>query len=132
MDKIYYTAIIEQADTGFGVFFPDLPGCVTAADTLTEAIANAEAVLSLHLNGMGQDAVAFPKPRLPTQIEADPEVEEVARVMIGALPETEKIRVNVIIERNLLNAIDAVARNRSSFLAEAARARLGLVTAAKD
>ena len=39
----HYVAIIEDAgpDKAIGVWFPDLPGCFSAGDTLDEAIQNA-------------------------------------------------------------------------------------------
>jgi hypothetical protein len=37
----FYTAIVEKAKNGFGVFFPDLPGCTSFGRTVEEAAANA-------------------------------------------------------------------------------------------
>jgi predicted RNase H-like HicB family nuclease len=31
-----YVVVIEQGDTSFGAYSPDLPGCVAVADTLEE------------------------------------------------------------------------------------------------
>lgn len=36
MGRVHYPAIIERGPEGFGVFFPDLPGCVSAGDTQEE------------------------------------------------------------------------------------------------
>lgn len=44
----HYVAIVEAAgaDKAVGVWFPDLPGCFSAGDTMDEALLNApEAVL---------------------------------------------------------------------------------------
>jgi predicted RNase H-like HicB family nuclease len=43
----YYIAVIHKdADSDFGVSFPDLPGCITAGRTLDEArVMAAEALL---------------------------------------------------------------------------------------
>lgn len=43
----YYPAIIEQAEGGFGVFFPNMPGCSSAGASLREAAPNAEEVLQV-------------------------------------------------------------------------------------
>jgi predicted RNase H-like HicB family nuclease len=52
MQQQYFTAIIEAGgNSGYGVYFPDLPGCVSAGDTIEEAARNAEEALSLHLRG---------------------------------------------------------------------------------
>jgi predicted RNase H-like HicB family nuclease len=39
----HYVAIVEDAgpDKAVGVWFPDLPGCFSAGDSLDEAIRNA-------------------------------------------------------------------------------------------
>ena len=48
-----YTAIIEAASDGtFGVFFPDVPGCTSAGDTIEEATTNAAEALEFHLENM--------------------------------------------------------------------------------
>lgn len=44
----HYVAIVEEEEgKAVGVWFPDLPGCVSAGDTLDEAIANAAEALTL-------------------------------------------------------------------------------------
>ena len=44
----YYIAVIHKdADSDFGVSFPDLPGCITAGRTLDEACAMATEALAL-------------------------------------------------------------------------------------
>lgn len=46
----YYPAIVEgDAKSGYSVFFPDLPGCTSGADTLQEAALNAERALDGHI-----------------------------------------------------------------------------------
>jgi hypothetical protein len=37
MPIVYYPAIIERGRRGYGVFFPDLPGCTSTGRTVTEA-----------------------------------------------------------------------------------------------
>ena len=46
----HYPAIVEgDAETGYSVFFPDLPGCTSGGDTLQEAALNAEEALAGHI-----------------------------------------------------------------------------------
>ncbi|HET6377951.1 MAG TPA: type II toxin-antitoxin system HicB family antitoxin [Methylocella sp.] len=43
-----YIAIVEEEEgMAFGVWFPDLPGCISAGDTLDEAMSNAAEALKL-------------------------------------------------------------------------------------
>ena len=53
MARMTYWAVLERGeDGGFGVFFPDLDGCITLGDTAAEAAENAREALSLHLEAM--------------------------------------------------------------------------------
>lgn len=127
MSKLHYLAILERAeDGGYGVFFPDLPGCVTVGTTEGEAWANAESVLNLHIAGMIEDGDLLPAPSLPSAVRPDPDVAEVARLLIGVAAQPPKVRVNVMLDANVLHAIDMVCDNRSQFLTEAATAMLRL------
>jgi predicted RNase H-like HicB family nuclease len=49
MATVYYPAIVERAAEGYSVFFPDLPGCTSAGDTVQAAALNAEEALAGHL-----------------------------------------------------------------------------------
>lgn len=40
--------------TAFKVFFPDLPSCFSAGDSLSEAIHNALEALALHIEGLSE------------------------------------------------------------------------------
>ena len=45
----HYVAIVEEEEgKAFGVWFPDLPGCVSAGDTLDEAMAKPAEALALY------------------------------------------------------------------------------------
>ncbi|ACF02519.1 protein of unknown function UPF0150 [Rhodopseudomonas palustris TIE-1] len=83
----YYIAIIEDAgpDVAVGVWFPDLPGCVSAGDDIDDALRNAPEALELYLE---QDGRPLPKPRTLTELKADPEVADDIRDYIVALIET--------------------------------------------
>lgn len=76
-----YTAIIEAASDGtFGVFFPDIPGCTSAGDTIEEATTNAAEALGFHLEDMDD----WPAPSDPASIVVDSDVIEVARIQVPA------------------------------------------------
>ncbi len=63
----HYVAIIEDPgpDHTVGVWFPDLPGCFSAGDTLDEAMANAPDALALWIESMAADGKAIPRARTP-------------------------------------------------------------------
>jgi len=126
MAVVYYPAIIEAGPgPGYGVFFPDLPGCVSAGDTLQEAARNAEIALQLHLTGMTEDGLEIPAASELDDIPRDPSIAEAARAIVrGELPNRLE-RVNITMDEGLLKVIDFVAEargmTRSGFLAESAR-----------
>jgi len=118
----YFPAIVEGgAGPGYGVFFPDLPGCTSAGDTIEHAARNAEQALQLHLNGILEDGELIPDQRPLDAIPPDPETHEVARILVRADLPGRSLRINISIDEGLLARIDAVAVNRSAFLADAAR-----------
>ena len=65
MNATTYFAVFEPSETGFGVYFPDLPGCVTVGSDIQEAKAMAEEALGLHLWGMEKDNEDIPQATNP-------------------------------------------------------------------
>ncbi|HBC95495.1 MAG TPA: pilus assembly protein HicB [Clostridium sp.] len=61
-DIYTYPAIITQYKNNIGITFPDLPGCVSDANSMEEAVKNAREALALHLFGMEEDGFEIPKP----------------------------------------------------------------------
>jgi predicted RNase H-like HicB family nuclease len=58
-----YPIAIETGDTthAYGVVVPNLPGCFSAGDTFDEALTNAREAILLHLEGLLDDGLSFPK-----------------------------------------------------------------------
>ena len=72
----HYLAIIEDAgpDLAVGVWFPDLPGCTSAGDSLDEALRNAPEALELYAESFQEDGRLMPQPRSLAELKADPNV----------------------------------------------------------
>ncbi|MBF0368838.1 MAG: type II toxin-antitoxin system HicB family antitoxin [Magnetococcales bacterium] len=125
MSTRHFPAIIEQGSSGFGIIFPDFPGCVSFGASIQEAAANAEEALSGHLSLMVRDREAIPEPTPLDQIPTDPEVREAARILVRADLPKRSVRLNITLEEALLSRVDGLAKglgmSRSGFLAEAAR-----------
>ena len=128
---MHYVAFIHTDEApGFGVSFPDFPGCVTQGDTIEDALRLAREALAFHVEGMLQDGEAIPEPRATQQIESDPSLNDWrAGATLAYVPLISDMgspkRVNISIDPGLLEAIDDAAKsrgmNRSAFLASAAR-----------
>lgn len=70
--EITYQGVFERTGDGaFSVYFPDLPGCTSYGETLSEAQKNAQDALRFHLFGMEQDGDQIPAPS--TTPDVDPE-----------------------------------------------------------
>lgn len=62
MAKYVFPAIIEKADDGYNVTFPDIENCFTCGDSFPEALEMAQDVLPLMLCQMEDDKEPIPKP----------------------------------------------------------------------
>lgn len=127
MPATYYPAVIDRSASGYGVTFPDFPGCIANGATVTEAALKAEAALALHVEAMSKDKDPLPEPSNLEDIEDVEGADDVARVMIRVEAPVKIERVLISIDANLLRAIDAAAPNRSAFFVEAAREGLARI-----
>lgn len=122
---VFYVAVIERGDDGYFAFFPDVPGCTSAGDTVQEAARHAEDALQGHLTLALEHGEALPAANVLDAIPVDPEVTEVARVLVRFEAPERAIRVNITLPENLLAEIDRFAKGhgftRSGLLAQAAR-----------
>lgn len=126
----YIALIHKEPDSVYGVSFPDVPGCISAGDTIDDAVRNAVEALSGHVRLMEADGDPVPAPRDFDAIMNDPELaEDREGAMTTVIPlvrdRGSTTRVNVSFDLGLLEAIDAAAnargQTRSAFLASAAR-----------
>lgn len=62
MSKYVFPAIFEKESTGYSVRFPDISGCYTQGETLSEALENASDALCLMLYDMEEESVDIPSP----------------------------------------------------------------------
>ena len=57
-----YMVVIEKGPTSYGAFVPDLPGCVAAGETETEAVALIQEAIQLHLEDLRLGGKPIPEP----------------------------------------------------------------------
>ncbi|MFY8140961.1 MAG: type II toxin-antitoxin system HicB family antitoxin, partial [Caulobacter sp.] len=108
--RAYIALIHKEADSDYGVSFPDLPGCVSAGVTLDEARAMAEEALALHIEGMAEDGDAIPEPSSMEEVMADRENRDAVAILVSAPVQTfRSVRVNITLPEDTLRAIDAYA-----------------------
>lgn len=123
----HYIAVVHKdKNSAYGISFPDLPGCFTAADTEAEIIPNALEAVELFL----EPEHKLPEPSSIEAIKADPHVaaDLAEGAYLIAIPyhfnAGRSVRVNVTLDKGLLQLIDAEAERRkmtrSAFLGQAA------------
>ena len=122
----YIGLIHKDANSDYGVSFPDFPGVITAGVDLDDARQMAEEALALHVEGMIEDAEAIPEPSSLEAIMANSENKEGVAILVSLKTESKKaIRLNITLAEDILTEIDAFAQEhgltRSGFLARAAR-----------
>jgi predicted RNase H-like HicB family nuclease len=122
----YIALIHKDADSDYGVSFPDFPGLITAGRDLDEARAMAEEALSFHVDGMTEDEEPLQEPSSLDQIMADRINQDGVAILVAlkAVP-TKAIRVNVTFPADVLALMDEYAEQngftRSGFLTRAAK-----------
>jgi len=121
-----YIALLHKTERkGYGVSFPDFPGCVTVGRTVEDALREGAEVLAFQVDGMREDGIKIPKPRTLEAIrEAKQDWVEMEDAIVATVPllppQGRALRVQVTMDERLLARIDAVTKNRSAFLAWAA------------
>ena len=57
-----YLVVVERGPTSFGVYVPDLPGCVAAAETREEALGLIRDAIEFHIEGLKSSGQPVPQP----------------------------------------------------------------------
>ena len=121
---MHYVAVINKdPGSAYGVQFPEVPGCYSAADSFDDIVPNAIEALSLFF----EDGEPVP----PRGIEAVREqaAESIAEgavlMMIPYVRDRKRVvRVNLSLEKGFLDTLDEAARmrgmTRSAFVQKAA------------
>jgi predicted RNase H-like HicB family nuclease len=57
-----YTVIVEQGDTSWGAYVPDLPGCVAAGESREEVVQLIREAIEFHIEGLRERGETVPEP----------------------------------------------------------------------
>ena len=121
-----YPIAIEPGNdaVAFGVVVPDLPGCLSAGDTLDEAMAGAEEAAAAWIDATLDAGNPIPAPSSLDAIRQNPEFAGWTLGVITldpALLDDTIERVNITLPRRVLKRLDALARaageSRSGYIA---------------
>jgi predicted RNase H-like HicB family nuclease len=71
-DSYVFPAVFEKSSQGhYGVFFPDLPGCISIGDDLQQAHSMAKEAFGLHLWGFERDGEEIPSPSTLDTVQSE-------------------------------------------------------------
>jgi predicted RNase H-like HicB family nuclease len=57
-----YAVVLEAAETGFGAYVPDLPGCVAAGASREEVLRLIQEAVEFHIDGLRDAGEPIPEP----------------------------------------------------------------------
>ena len=136
MRKHSYLAVFEpNGKGGFGVYFPDLPGCASYGDNFNQAHKMAEEGLGLHLYGMEKDNDPIPSPTEdPSTLQIEPETNEGYIIsMVTVYPDIVKnqldnraVKTNITIPAWLKEMGEEQGVNFSQLLQASLKEHLGI------
>jgi predicted RNase H-like HicB family nuclease len=134
----FYPALIGQDEAdgqgdGYGVVFPDFPGCTSAGATVQDAATMAAEALAGHVEVMAEAREPIPDPSSPDaplpEWLVDAPGRTVATVLVPVELPGRAVRVNITLNEGLLARLDKAAgaegETRSGYIAQAVRERLG-------
>ena len=123
--KTYFAVVDKDHCGAYGLWFPDVPGCFSAADREEDIVKNAMEALLLHL---GEE---HPAARQVYEVACDPVVAQKlasGSYLISVPLVTAKhrsVRGNLSLDKGIVEAIYDAAQvrgiSRSAFMAEAAQ-----------
>ncbi len=121
---MHFVAVIDKdPDSAFGIRFPEIPGCFSAADRFEDILPCAIEALALHFED-GEEA----QPRGLEEVRKEVAGDIAAGAFLMLVPHVPQrrrtVRVNLSLDKGLLETLDEAARmrgmTRSAFVARAA------------
>jgi predicted RNase H-like HicB family nuclease len=126
-------ALVYRQNDAFGLSFPDLPGCVSAANSLDDLLQDGKEALDLHVEGMLADGEVLPQFRSLDSLKKDETLAEdfAEAELVTLLPVDmpgRSVKVTITMEEHLLQRLNTAAERqgytRSGFIADAVRRKL--------
>lgn len=131
-DVYRYWALIDTAEEGFSVRFPDLPGCLTSADSAEDAHAAAREALEGFMYVIEQDNDLIPTPSSLDSILSQADSGEAAFEVRVYMPtvrdamESKAVKKTLSVPKWLNDEAEKNHINFSQVLQEALKRSLGI------
>ena len=128
--KTYYAIVDQDEGSATSAWFPDVESCYSASDEPEGMLAAAVEALRLHLREADAPEASEPAALVARKDVADALRDGAWMLAVPYVNRTvdESVRLNISMERGVLDAVDSHARthgmSRSAFLAQAALAAI--------
>jgi predicted RNase H-like HicB family nuclease len=63
-----YLVVVEEGQSSFSAYVPDLPGCVAAGETREEALALIRDAIEFHIEGLREAGQSIPRPSSTAEV----------------------------------------------------------------
>jgi predicted RNase H-like HicB family nuclease len=63
-----YTVIVEEGETSWGAYVPDLPGCIAAGETREEVLQLIREAIEFHIEGLRENGESVPEPHSSSEL----------------------------------------------------------------
>ncbi len=57
-----YLIVIEETESGFSAYSPDLPGCVSTGATIEDTEKSMREAIEFHIEGLREEGYEIPRP----------------------------------------------------------------------
>ena len=113
-----YLVVLEDTQDGYSTFIPQVDGCVSYGDDISEAIANTVEALTLHLSGYIEDKISIPAQNIEEAKKQFPNEMGMLihpdKFLLSKLLKTKQKRINITINENILELCDKKAKQRGT------------------
>ena len=63
-----YLVVVEQGESSYGAYVPDLPGCAAVGETEEEVLRLVREGIDIHVEALKQQGLPVPQPRSHAQL----------------------------------------------------------------
>ena len=129
-DFYSYPVIFYYDEDGISIEFPDLPGCLSCAQTTEEAFRRAKEALGLHMYSMEQDSEQIPAPSPVRNLHPEDSgvlaMVEVYMPVVRDRIKNRSVKKTLTLPAWLNHEAEAAHLNFSQILQEGLKSRLGV------
>lgn len=66
--NMQYLVVVEEGPESFGVYVPDLPGCIAAGESREEALLLIREAIELHIESLKESGQPVPPPSSSSEV----------------------------------------------------------------